>query len=403
MLVLGRNSDVDLISTRVDHVVGWDGQRHDVQLGSGYTYSVQLDAEEHHVRTGTGDVGSIKTSGTSVIEIGDVWVGSVRTGDGHDTVTTGSKFVSYIGTRDGNDTVHMGSGGGLVWLGSGNDRIRISAMGQDGGVSVNGDRGADTLDFSTFGQGVTFDLNDHGWQDPVPASNGARGYVSQLSMENLTGSAGGDTLTGDEADNQLRAGHGNDVVRGGAGNDRIFGGTGYDTLYGEDGNDTVWGDNGRDTVRLGNGNDIFHDSAQNDSHGADTVFGGNGADRINGGGGADIFRGEDGNDVIRGGAGNDRLFGGAGGDWLHGGSGNDTLTGGAGADSFVFASGSGTDRVRDFVDGTDILQLIGHTGGFADLTTTDQGADLRVAYDGGVILLSGAAGLTLTAADFDFT
>ncbi|SFU17147.1 calcium-binding protein [Sedimentitalea nanhaiensis] len=259
MLVLGLNSDVDLISTRVDHMVGWDGDSHDVQLGSGYTSSVQLDAETNNVRTGSGDIGSIRTSGTSTIEIGDVWVGSVRTGNGDDTITTGSKFAEFIGTSKGNDTVNIGSGGGLVWLGSGDDIIRISEMEQDGGVSVNGSSGQDTLDFSSFSQGISFDLNNHGWQDVAPATNGALGYVSQLGMENLIGSHKDDTLTGDQGDNVLRGkkgfdtlsgqdGHdvlrgddGNDTIHGGAGNDRIFGGNQYDILHGGDGNDVVWG------------------------------------------------------------------------------------------------------------------------------------------------------------------
>ncbi len=58
--------------------------------------------------------------------------------------------------------------------------------------------------------------------------------------------------------------------------------------------------------------------------------------------------------------------------------------------------------MQDFTQGTDILQVRHHSGGFAGLSIADQGADLRVEYDGGIILLTGAAGLSLTAADFDF-
>jgi serralysin len=162
-LVLGRNSDVDLISTRVDNVVGWGGGKHDVQLGSGYTISVQLDADVNILKTSSGDIGSIKTHGKSTIEIGDVHVGTVQTGSGNDKVTTGTEWVSYIGTGSGNDTVTMGSGGGLVWLGSGNDKIRVREMSQDGGVSVNGSGGTDTLDFARFNSSVTFDLGVSGW------------------------------------------------------------------------------------------------------------------------------------------------------------------------------------------------------------------------------------------------
>ena len=342
-LVLGLNSDVDLISTRVDHVLGWDGDKHDVQLGSGYTHSVSLDADVNIVRTGSGDVGSIRTSGKTTIEIGDVYVGSVRTGSGNDKVTTGSTWVEYVGTGSDNDQVTMGSGGGLVSLGSGNDKIRVREMAQDGGVSVNGSSGIDTLDFGRFKSGVVFDLGEHGWQDLVPASKGAKGYVQQLGMENLTGGKKGDRLTGDDGNNKIAGIAGNDKLYGGGGNDKLIGGGGNDALFGQNGRDTLIGGTGRDT-----------------------------------------------------------LIGGAGRDVLDGGKGNDMLRGNAGPDVFVFGKKSGTDTVKDYRDGTDILRLDGHTGGFADLTITKKAGDKVIVHDGGTIVLDGKAGVNLTASDFDF-
>ena len=53
------------------------------------------------------------------------------------------------------------------------------------------------------------------------------------------------------------------------------------------------------------------------------------------------------------------VVGGVGNDTLEGGAGNDTLTGGVGADDFVFAVGAGQDRVTDFVDNSDTLQIAG--------------------------------------------
>lgn len=77
---------------------------------------------------------------------------------------------------------------------------------------------------------------------------------------------------------------------------------------------------------------------------ANGIDGNGGNNRIEGGAGADDLDGK---------AGNDRLLGGAGGDKLEGGAGNDVLTGGTGADVFRFTSLTGSDRITDFVSGTD--------------------------------------------------
>ena len=100
-----------------------------------------------------------------------------------------------------------------------------------------------------------------------------------------------------------------------------------------------------------------------------------GHDELEGGAGNDTLAGDDGNDELDGDAGNDRLLGGAGNDdldggsgfdFLHGGTGRDTLdggagadtlTGGAGADVFEFELGDGRDRITDFRNGEDRLDI----------------------------------------------
>ncbi|HFC04423.1 MAG TPA: calcium-binding protein, partial [Rhizobiales bacterium] len=91
-------------------------------------------------------------------------------------------------------------------------------------------------------------------------------------------------------------------------------------------------------------------------------------DRLFGDAGNDIIKGDGGNDSLFGGNGADTLIGGANRDFLSGDSGNDTLIGGqggddlkggAGADVFVFASGSGQDKILDFNPGEDSITLQG--------------------------------------------
>lgn len=154
------------------------------------------------------------------------------------------------------------------------------------------------------------------------------------------------------------------------------------------------------TVKLSDLDDVYR--ATGDGGVSRFVFGGDGSDRLTGGTGADDLRGGKSGDVLFGRAGEDRLKGGGGRDLLNGGAGNDTLTGGKGADVFVFGPNSGADIVTDFESGKDILRLVAQGGGFEALSIVNAGPDLMITHDGGVILLAGAAGATLTSADFDF-
>ncbi len=357
-LELGMNSDVDLISTRAKIIIGWDGDKHDVKLGtSGKSIiAIKLDARENIVTTagdrvamietgwygsgkaagdtisiGQGGAGSIFTQdGADKITTTSGFVATIRSGDGNDRITTGTGWVESISAGEGNDIVKLGSGGaGQVLLYSGNDKIFVSEMDPDYGVAVRGQGGTDTMLFSSFTVAVSFSLATTEWQKV-----GNKGWFQQSSMENLTGGKKGDTLTGYDGDNK---------IVGLAGADKIFGAGGNNTLIGGGGNDKLNGQDGRDS-----------------------------------------------------------LIGGAGRDVLDGGRGNDILRGNAGPDVFVFGKNSGTDTVKDYQDGTDILRLDGHTGGFADLTISKKAGDKVIVHDGGTIVLDGKAGVNLTASDFDF-
>ncbi|MEM9449486.1 MAG: Calx-beta domain-containing protein [Cyanobacteria bacterium P01_E01_bin.6] len=154
--------------------------------------------------------------------------------------------------------------------------------------------------------------------------------VSPIGL-NVVGTSGDDTLNGASGNDIVRGLAGNDKLRGFAGNDRVVGGGGNDRLIG----------------------------------GADD-------DVLRGGGGNDRLKGGAGNDKLNGGGGNDRLKGGAGSDELNGGRGDDRLIGGADSDIFVLKKGQGTDFIRDFNIGEDMIELRGSLS-FSDLSFQQQG------------------------------
>ncbi len=83
------------------------------------------------------------------------------------------------------------------------------------------------------------------------------------------------------------------------------------------------------------------------------------------------------------------------------------LTGYTGSDTFLFnyANHEGSDRIRDFTDGSDKIRLANTGGGvgFGDLTLTDIGSDCRIVLASGTeILIEGVNSAALDAGDFVF-
>lgn len=362
LLQLGYNSNVELATTSVRYIWGWDGDLHDVTLGeSGRSVlSVELAAAVNRLTTGGDYVHSIDTYGQSFIIIGSGGAGRVqtsnendrvtiegfvemlktkdgndrvivngsvealRTGDGKDKVTTGDGYVNLIQTGDGKDEVRLGEGGtGFVRLGAGNDTLFVSETDPAFGVVAQGGGGTDTLNFSQItSTGVVVSLNlaaqFQNIGDPGGDVNGPPviGYLSESQFENLVGTRRDDVLIGD--------------------------------------------------------------------------------------GGRNVIEGANGNDTIRGLGGRDEIFGGAGNDRIEGGRGNDILNGQGGIDVFVFGANSGTDQILDYQDGRDLMEISDHVGGFASLVISDDSGDRVIDHDGGTIRLVGEAGLNLMADDFAF-
>ncbi|MEL6235607.1 MAG: nidogen-like domain-containing protein [Pseudomonadota bacterium] len=145
-----------------------------------------------------------------------------------------------------------------------------------------------------------------------------------------------------------------------------------------------------------------------------TLTGGAGADLLQGLGGDDLLTGNAGADDLKGGGGHDRLFGGAGSDVLKGQTGKDRLIGGlddddlfggGGADIFVFQPFGGKDKVRDFKNNADKIDVAEFSTGFEALTITEiERGRVKIAIGSEVITLidpNGNLGANdITAEDF---
>lgn len=115
-----------------------------------------------------------------------------------------------------------------------------------------------------------------------------------------------------------------------------------------------------------------------------------------------------GDSAIITGAGNDTIVGGAGADVITGGAGSDTMTGGGGADTFVYTTASDssatvTDKITDFVGGTDKIKFVNSaTFEVVSGTTITNAADLAAATTAAFALAATANNAGLEAIQFTF-
>lgn len=111
--------------------------------------------------------------------------------------------------------------------------------------------------------------------------------------------------------------------------------------------------------------------------------------------------------VLRGNAADNILKGAAGADHLYGNKGADALTGGGGADTFHFVSGDGQDRIGDYADEIDHIDLSGWAAiaDFADLKANhaaNVGADVVISAGSDQLLIRNTQKSELDAGDFIF-
>ena len=271
----------------------------------------------------------------------------------------GNEGNDFLQARGGDDTVHGGAGNDYLGGGTGNDYL-------DGGD------GFDRASFSNGSTGpVTVDLRLQG-----TAQNTGLGIDTLVDIENVTGTAFGDTLTGDDEDNWLwgatdAAGiadtidgqGGNDLIEVGAGNHIVSGGSGTDTLLF---NPFAPGSLGGTISLALQGAAQDTGSGMMTLSGIENLSGSSFDDSLTGDGNANVLAGSEGNDSLAGGAGNDALYGDgfigtqgspsgpittyedvselggvSGDDTLEGGDGNDQLFGGGGNDTASYAAAAG--------------------------------------------------------------
>jgi len=246
--------------------------------------------------------------------LNDSWQATVMSYFNQSTVGTGSynylltpmiadilamqTLYGTVGTlRTGDTTYGVGSNAGGYY---------DNNLGASASFAIIDDGGNDTFNFSNTSAHQRVDLRPETISD-VGGLVGNMIIMRDTIIENFISGSGNDDITGNDAHNMLWGGGGADVIRGGRGNDIIRGGAGNDILNGNQNND--------------------------------------------------VLIGQGGNDILRGGNRKDKLDGGAGNDRLEGGRGRDKLTGGTGEDTFVFKQGWAVDRVNDFEDNVDTIEL----------------------------------------------
>ncbi|WP_442579141.1 beta strand repeat-containing protein [Mesorhizobium sp. ASY16-5R] len=140
------------------------------------------------------------------------------TGSAFNDKLTGTNGINSLIGGAGKDTIFGLDGNDNLYGQDGNDTL----VGGAGGDALSGGNDIDTASYSTAAAGVIASL-------VAPAgNNGDAAGDTYASIENLIGSAFGDTLTGNNGINAIVGGAGSDIIAGGLGNDTLTGNSGKD-------------------------------------------------------------------------------------------------------------------------------------------------------------------------------
>lgn len=252
--------------------------------------------------TGEGVRVDLSVAKAQTVTLGSVALRNVEGVEGtqHADVLTGTGGANWFVLNGGDDRVLAAAGNDLISTGE------IRSGNRAGAGIIDGGRGIDLLDFSTFAGDTPVlhvSLAEKGFQQT------GLGRYRIANVEGVIGSWNDDTFIGSRGDDILIGLYADDVLRGGAGDDVLAGDGAYE-LPGED----TYGAWAIDPI----GNSY-----------------------------------SDGDDVLDGGTGNDSLFGAGGDDRITGGIGADELSGGTGEDRFIYVDardsrGPGRDTIMDF-------------------------------------------------------
>ena len=206
----------------------------------------------------------IGSSGNNTID-GGAGADQLNGGAGADALSggDGTDTASYIGSVNGvavSLATGTGSGGDAAGdvltsienlIGSASSDTLIgdadhnTLVGGGSGDVIDGGQGLDTVSYEDSTVGVVINLSSG------TGSGGDATGDALTSIENVVGSAQGDTITGNTIDNVISTGGGNDSVTSNSGNDIVNTGAGDDLIIGGNGagNDSYDGGSGTDTVR----------------------------------------------------------------------------------------------------------------------------------------------------------
>lgn len=243
-LVLSHGGSTVQLTNMTMHLLKTGNGDDDVSTGDGFISHILLGNGTNTLTTGGGWVDAIVArDADDKATIGSGGAGSVNLGHGDNMVRTGDGWVDSIVTRSGDDEVAIGAGGAeFAALGDGADTLILSSLSNaDNMVTVQGGSGFDTVDFSAFKRGIEWDA-DNGF------SEGRDGKFLTMSFESVIGTRRADDLMGNSKANTIDGGRGGDHIAGLGGADDLTGGAGRDRFIFFSADDSKKSAKGRDLI-----------------------------------------------------------------------------------------------------------------------------------------------------------